>query len=172
MDKNIIIGNREKAILGVSTYIFYFVLSFILFIFSIMFLTFLFIKGIDAIFVFGFLFGIISFVGLGVIFLLLGLNKIKIVKNNNLSDKECLIYDTEKNKFVFYDVNSNLEYEIDKEKIKRIYGSKFRTNNELYILFDDSGKIKKVNCGFCSNIELESFNLELSKVINPSDVGL
>ena len=172
MDKNIIIGKREKAILGMSTYIFYFVLSFILFFFTILFLTFLFIKGIDGVFVLGFIIGIVSFGGLGVMFLLFGLDKIKIVKNNNLCDKDCLTYDSTEKKFIVYDVRTNLEIKLNKEDVFRIYGSKFGTNNELYVLYKCDSKVKKINCGYCSNIEHESFNLELSKVINPSDVGL
>lgn len=172
MDEIIIIGKREKAVLGVSTYIFYFFLSVILFFFSILFFTFIFIGKSNGLYIFGFLLGVFSFIGLGVIFLLLGLDKIKVVKNNNMNEKDCLIYDKNENKFVFYDVKNNDEIKIEKDKLVKIIGSKLKTNNELFIFYKDNNRIKKISAGYCYNIEHESFNLELSKIIDPKDVGL
>ena len=173
MKNKIIIGEREKAYLGKSTYVFYFVLSFILLFFSFLFITFLFIEGKNPAFVIGFLIGMISFLSLAVIFLLLGLYRVRISKNNDSNENECLVYDENKNVFIFYDVFLNKEIEVEPKKIKRIIGSKIRTSNELYVVYIDSNqKIKKVNLGYCNNINHESFNNELMKIINPEDVGL
>lgn len=173
MKNKIVIGKREKAYLGKSTYAFYFVLSFILLFFSFLFITFLFIDGKNPAFVLGFLIGMISFLSLAVVFLLLGLYRVKISINNDNNENECLVYDENKKVFIFYDIFLNKEIEVEPKNIKRINGSKIRTSNELYIVYvDKDQKIKKANLGYCNNINHESFNNELMKIINPEDVGL
>ena len=172
MENIIIIGKREKAYLGKTTYFFYFFLSIILFFFSSIFFSFLFIGRKNAPYILGFILGMLSFIILGVIFLILGIYRVKISRNNNDCSEECLIYDEKKEVFIFYNIYTKEKIEVEPSNIKRMYGSKLGTNNELHIAYETKNGVKKVNLGFCSNIDQESFNKELIKVINPEDVGM
>lgn len=103
----------------------------------------------------------------GFIFIALGINNITEARKNNNNTYDCAYYDEQNAKVIIYSIAGE-KYEISPEYITDVYRPIGLLN--LYVKFNDSGRMMKVDCGFCERSSVAKFqsfveNIRLAKRI-------
>ena len=90
----------------------------------------------------------------GLVFVGLGINNINESRKNYNNQHECAYYDQTKEVFLLYSIAGE-KYEVRPESIVEVYKPVGVLN--LYVKFNDNGRIIKLDCGFCEKTSVMNF---------------